>query len=137
MKATLPPRLPSPCLAADRTAEHCITGLLLGVACCPDGKCALCRDTVARTRRDGKSCDQALRALTVARRGLRRRCPACGFPPPPPLANVPMLPRLDRSDRSESNAWDCRVCGKALQRGRRQFCSDNCYAQAEHERVRS
>jgi hypothetical protein len=92
---------------------------------------------VARSRQDGKSPDQALRSLALARRGLLRRCPACGFPPPPPLPNVPMLPRLDRTEHAESNAWNCRVCGTALSRGRRQFCSDHCYQQAENQRVRA
>ena len=126
----------APCLAADRAAQHCIAGLLLGVACCPDGTCGLCREMVVRARRDGKTPDQALRSLALARRGLLRRCPTCGFPPPPPLPNVPMLPRLDRTEHAESNAWTCRVCGKALSRGRRQFCSDRCYLVAEQDRAR-
>lgn len=135
--ATLAARARRPCLAADRTAQHCIAGLLLGVACCPDGKCGLCREVVLRGRQDGLAPDAAIRALARARRGLVRRCPACGFPPPPPLPVVPQLPRLDRTDRAEANAWTCRVCGEALSRGRRQFCSDRCYAAAEHERARS
>lgn len=130
------PRTP-PCLAADRTAEHCIMGLLLGAACCPDGKCALCRDAVRRALQDGHRPEAALRSLRRSRHGLLARCPVCRFPPPPPLPVIPPLPRLDRSDHTETNTWTCRTCGKALSRGRRQFCSDRCYQNAEHERVRS
>lgn len=126
----------APCLAANRTAQHCILGLLLGVACCPDGTCGLCREVLVRARREGFDEERAHRSLARSRRGLLEVCPVCGFPPPPPFLVVPPLPRLDRSDRGESNAWECRVCGTALTRGRRQFCSDRCYLVAEQDRTR-
>ena len=126
----------APCLVADRTARHCILGLLLGVACCPDGTCGLCREVLVRARREGFDEERAHRSLARSRRGLLAVCPLCGFPPPPPFLVVPPLPRLDRSDRGESNAWECRVCGTALTRGRRQYCSDRCYLVAEQDRTR-
>jgi hypothetical protein len=125
-----------PCLATDQTAQHCIVGLLLGVACCPDGSCGLCRATIDTAQRwDGFTAGRALRSLARTR-GTLACCPTCGFPPPPPMARVPQLPRLERNEHAESNAWNCRVCGKALTRGRRQFCSDRCYQTSEHERPR-
>ena len=127
----------APCLAADRTAQHCIVGLLLGVACCPDGTCGLCRASVVSAQRwDGFTAERARRSLRRTR-GTLSRCPECGLPAPPPMPVVPQLPRLERSEHAETNTWTCRVCGKALTRGRRQFCSDRCYDVAEHERPRS
>lgn len=135
MKSTAKRR--APCLAADRTARHCIVGLLLGVACCPDGKCGLCRATVVSAQRwDGYTAERALRSLARTR-GTLARCPTCGYPAPPPMPVVPQLPRLERNEHAEANTWTCRVCGDPLTRGRRQFCSDRCYASAEQERERS
>lgn len=128
--------MPGPCVAADRTAQHCVVGLLLGAACCTDGSCGPCRATVARARRDGFSPEVAERSLGRSRVGLVDRCPVCDFPPPPPMLVVPQLPRLDRSEHAESNGHVCRECGKTLGRGRRQFCSDACYVVADRDRAR-
>lgn len=136
-RGTEPVRVrPSPCLAADATAQHCVVGLLLGAACCPDGACGLCREMLVRSKRDGLTPERAHRALARSRRGLLDRCPTCGFPPPPPLPVVPQLPRLERPEQPEGGRWDCVVCGKALLRGRRTYCSDDCYDRAEMERAR-
>lgn len=86
-------------------------------------------------RWDGYTAERAYRSLRRTR-GTLARCPSCGFPPPPPLPVVPQLPRLERAETAEGGAWNCVVCGKALTRGRRRFCSDRCYQTSEHERPR-
>ena len=105
---------PSPCIPWDETQAHCVAGLLLGVRCCPGGDCALCRRAGARSR------------------SLLARCPLCGFPPPPPLQEIPPLPRLDRSDRAVGGNHECRTCGRPLPPRRRTYCSFACWR--EHVR---
>jgi len=105
----------SPCIPWDETRAHCVAGLLLGVACCPDGQCALCRRSGVHLR-NGR----------LARAPLDR-CPVCGFPPPPPLEEIPPLPRLDRSDNLVGGRHDCLLCGKPLPARRRTYCSFSCW----------
>ncbi|MCK6530884.1 hypothetical protein L6R50_26095 [Myxococcota bacterium] len=102
---------PAPCIPFDAEGRHCIAGLLLGVRCCPDGNCALCRRAGGRDPRS---------------QGLDR-CPVCGFPPPPPLQAIPPLPRLDRSDRVVGGNHECRTCGRPLPPRRRTYCSFACW----------
>lgn len=69
-------RRSAPCIAADGTAKHCVVGLLLGVMGCPDAACALCRSTVARTRRDGFNRERRdAVALIGAGQGAARQLP--------------------------------------------------------------
>ena len=87
-----PSKRSAPCLAADRTAKNCIVGLLLGVACCPDTTCGLCRATVVSAQRwDGVTAERAHRSLRRTR-GTLTRCPTCGFPAPPPMPVVAAAP---------------------------------------------
>jgi predicted nucleic acid-binding Zn ribbon protein len=117
----------TPCIAWDEEGRHCLAGLLLGVACCPDGDCALCARDRARMRHVGFSETEVARRFARGRARLVHFCPVCGLPPPPPLRVLPPLPRLERPGRPCGGRHDCRVCGRALPRGRRTYCSDTCW----------
>lgn len=125
MRAASRPRVP-PCIPWDAEGRHCVLGLMLGAACCPDGRCALCRRDWARRRSLGFSEAEVARRTARDRARLRPTCPRCGCPPPPPLEEIPPLPRLDREDREKSGAPACRICGGFLAAGQRFYCSDEC-----------
>lgn len=122
----MPACLPA-CIPFDPEGHHCLAGLLLGVACCPDGTCALCRADLARRRRLGLT--EAVAQRRAARERARRlaQCPACGCPPPPPLQELPQLPRLDRSTGLLGGEGACRYCGNRLLHTRRKYCNDSCW----------
>jgi hypothetical protein len=115
-----------PCIASDKTAQHCIAGLLLGVACCPDGDCTSCVQQREKMRKSGFSPAAVARSFARSRAGLLDRCPQCGFPPPPPVMTPAPMPRLDRIDSAQSGSWMCRGCDRPLPKGRRRFHSDAC-----------
>jgi hypothetical protein len=121
------PRVATPCLAWDAERCHCVAGLLLGVACCPHGDCAICEERQERMRRAGRPELEVARAWLASRAGRLDRCPACGFPPPPPLVEMPALPRFDRSDRVLEGAQRCRYCDRRLLGTRRRYCDDDCW----------
>jgi hypothetical protein len=112
-----------PCIAWDAEGRHCLAGLLLGVACCPDGNCALCEKSRAAMRRTGFTEAEVERRFARSRARLRSRCPTCGCPPPPRLREIPEMPRLDRSDRVLSGSSRCRICEAPLSAGQRHYCS--------------
>jgi hypothetical protein len=121
------PRRATPCIAADEDARHCIAGFLLGVACCPDATCALCRASEDRMLRQGFAPDVVARSIARRHEGLVDRCPVCGFPPPPPLDALPPLTRLDRSDLLRAPTTHCVQCGRQLVSARRRYCSNDCW----------
>lgn len=121
-----------PCIPWDTEGRHCVLGLLLGAACCPDGRCALCRRDWARRRSLGFSEAEVARRTARERARLRPTCPRCGCPPPPPLQEIPPLPRFDREGREKSGAPACRICGGFLAAGQRFYCGDEC--RLEHRR---
>jgi len=82
-------------------------------------------------RRTGFSEDEVARRFARQRRRLLARCPVCGFPPPPPLRDLPALPRLPRVGLADH--FTCRACGRSLPKGRRRYCTDACW----REHVRS
>ena len=123
----------TPCVAADADGRHGLAAVLFGATCCPHGDCALCEDQQERMRRSGFSEQAVARAWVRSRIPREPLCPICGFPPPPPLEQVPPLPRLPRLNRTHSGSWDCRVCGRALPRRRRHYCSHACWR--EHLRA--
>jgi hypothetical protein len=115
-----------PCVAT-ADGEHCIAGLLLGVACCADGACALCEAHEEYMRRLGRAEIDVAREWVRSRVDRRDRCPVCGFPPPEPLAEIPPLPRLDRSDRVLVGAARCRYCDRKILGTRRRYCDRECW----------
>ena len=122
----------APCIPGDHAGTCCLAGLLLGVACCRRGDCAMCARDRARMLRIGFSEKEVARRFARRRRRLLSNCPACGFPPPPPLQELPPLPRLDRTGRSTAPTWTCRACGRSLPPRRRVYCSYECWR--EHVR---
>lgn len=122
----------APCLPSRVDACDCIAGLLFGVACCPDGDCAICRATSDRMQRSGFAPAAVRLSMTRRRADLVDRCPVCDSPPPPPAEAPPPLPRLERPGRTASGSWDCRTCGRPLPQRRRHYCSDACWR--EHVR---
>ena len=120
-------RLATPCVAWNDERRHCVVGLLLGVACCPDGDCWSCTTQLAWSRRSGFTEYAVLRSLARTRHGMLAFCPVCGFPPPPAVTESSTLPRLDRPGRTASGSWDCRTCGRPLPQRRRHYCSDACW----------
>jgi hypothetical protein len=123
--AATPPS--GPCIPWDASGAHCLAALLLGVACCPDGRCALCAKDRARMRRLGFTEGEIQVRVARARARMKPLCPVCECPPPPPLQEVPPMPRLDRPDRMTGGRHDCLVCGRALPQRRRTYCSDECW----------
>jgi len=124
---TAPATRPTPCIPGDPFGFSCLAGLLLGVRCCPDGRCALCTRDRDRMRRVGFTEDEIASRVDCVRRRLLARCPACGFPPPAPLHQIPPLPRLDRSRRPLGGAGACRYCGNRLLNSRRRYCDTSCW----------
>lgn len=121
------PRLAVPCIASDAEGRSCVAALLHGAACCPHGDCAICEETQAAMRRAGHHELDVARAWLRTRIGRKERCPVCGFPPPPALAEMPPLPRFDRSDRVLEGAQRCRYCDRRLLGTRRRYCDDDCW----------
>ncbi len=122
----------APCVASDSARRHCLAGLLLGVACCENGDCAMCRATRHWMLSAGFTDAAVERSLERTRRGLLDRCPICGFAPPPAITARAPLPRLDRVVSAKSGSSDCVICGQPLERGRRRYCSEKCERLREH-----
>ncbi len=123
----------APCIAADSSGQHCVLGLLLGVACCPDGDCSQCQETGERMRRSGFSLAAVARSHARSRRGLLAVCPTCGCPPPPAPDVMPPLPRLDRSTKVLSGSPCCRICGASLKPPKRHYCSNECWLERRRD----
>lgn len=117
----------APCIPGDLVGSCCLAGLLLGVACCRKGDCALCERERDRMRRIGFTKEEVARRFARSRKRLLSRCPACGFPPPAPLNEVPPLPRLDRSHQLLGGTPTCRSCGAVLLNPRRRYCNQTCW----------
>jgi hypothetical protein len=122
------PQLATPCIPWDSERRHCVAALLLGAACCPHGDCALCEEPQARMRRMGYHELDVARAWLSTRLARLDLCPVCGFPPPPPLAEIPPLPRLDRSDRVLASTPRCRYCDRKILGARRRYCDRDCWS---------
>ena len=127
-RPTYAPRRATPCVASDAAGIHCLAALLHGAPCCPHGDCALCEEQQARMRRAGHHELDVARAWNRGRIGRLHVCPACGFPPPPALAEISALPRFDRSDRVLVGAARCRYCDRRLLGTRRRYCDRTCWA---------
>lgn len=121
-----------PCLAADRTEQHCVVGFLHGVACCPDATCALCLATRERMLSRGFDPVRVAAMMRRTRRDLLDTCPVCSFPPPPPFIVIPPLPRLDRDATPLTGTSACQICDRPLKPPQRKFCGGECWL--EHRR---
>ena len=117
----------TPCVAGDDRGETCVVGLLLGVACCDDGRCAYCEAMAEQLRKNGFDEAFVVRSRLRSRRGLLTICPACGLPAPPAPRQLPPLPRLDRSERKVSGAPNCKVCDAPLKPPQRFYCGRDCW----------
>lgn len=114
-----------PCLASDAEVGGCIVGLLLGVACCSDGDCALCRAESARLRRDGVPEQDRARRLVERWYAPVEPCPWCGRGVAR-LAELEPMPRFARTLGNRFVSGVCLVCDRPLGPDQRRFCGDDC-----------